>query len=310
MLVVGFVAVARAAPAAARCTSAALPAMLLTAVTLTSTPMTSAPGHDVGDRRVVRRRPADRYELLLPGGERRRAEQGLTRSRRCGRDRRGRAGRRARRTSSTRSSRRRRSRRRRQPGRRRPQAHRQLAVAPRAQQRGVGHDLVRLEVDQRAGALRRSPLPNASHPTFARRFDDGDVDGDRQHVVVGAVAVRRRRTQAGRRGRRSGRRTSSSCSLVDIGLRPAGATSRFGSRVSRMRVGVSGWYSPPAPIVAFSSAATVRPASCDENEKPITVAATTSAVAVAERATTRRARRDPLTGADRNPFVMSFPDAT
>src|SRR5215207_5814395 len=88
-------------------------------------------------------------------------------------------------------------------------------------------------------------------------------------------------------------------------LRPNGSTSLATLRVSRMRVGVTSWYSPPAPK-ASPAASIVRPP-----PGPAT-AATTATMAIidvvtAARATTRTTRRLRLTGADRNRFVISRP---
>src|SRR4029079_11851347 len=67
-------------------------------------------------------------------------------------------------------------------------AYGQLAVAPGPDQRRVRHVLVRLEVDQRARAG-VGALAVRLHPAIAGRIDDRDIDGDGEHVVVGAVVV-------------------------------------------------------------------------------------------------------------------------
>ena len=139
----------------------------------------------------------------------------------------------------------------------RRQPDRELTVAAGTQDRRVGDDLVGLEVDQRRHPCRRLALAERLEVARCGGVHNGDVDGHRQHVVVGAVAV----------GRLERREPSLADDRhVEHGV-STGRCERLAARGSDVEGGVTGvqhslrgeaWYSPPAPS-AGSAASIVRP---------------------------------------------------
>ncbi len=171
-----------------------------------------------------------------------------------------------------------------------------LAVGAGPHDRHVGHVLAGLEVDERRVAFRRTL---AEHPQVALigRADDGDVDGDRQHVG------RRGHRPAGHPGRATGPRTP--------GRHPGRGPWRRARGVVDARcacraraAGASAWYSPPAPS---ATAAAARPESGDVTAIDVTAEPMTRPNAL----TTRTQRRLIITtGGNCNGSVISNGSAT